>query len=365
MITLEANGSTLRQWVSLNVESSLNKAARGLALSLRFDDAPAKRRVSNLLPYGARCVVKWRGKPVFTGYAEDFEDDTSDSGYSLNVTGRSLSADDIDSECDGRSYENVTLTQFVRAIVPSAVVEVDAETGRPFHRRAAKSDEKRFEAIERAARTRGCVVTDNANGVLTVRKVRASTPVAYYEHVYDSALALSRPDAVLSSRVSTKTSALFARYEVRGQVAPFNGARNFEGFAAVANEPLIAARNRVKRIKAEAGADKERCLYRAVWEAQSQLANAVSVSITVRDWGLGGVAFEAGQTMHFTDTMREIDADLIVRDLSLSATEDGATATLVLVHPQTFDVIAPNKRKASKGVTTGGRWAELAEGAKL
>jgi prophage tail gpP-like protein len=321
--------------------------------------------VEDILPYGALVEIYADGDKCLTGYLENIEDTQTGDNYTVTISGRSKTCDVVDSSCTGTVYENVTLGQFARAVAGSVDVVLAASedtSSKPFARRAAASDETRFDAIEKASGARGLIVTDDANGALVITRVRASTPVASLGHSFGAPAGVT---PVLKSSRKVNTSALFARYEVRGQVAPIDGNKSFAGYAASVTEPLMAARNRVLTLKAESGADRERCAYRATWEAQSRLAKAVQIECQVMGWRTPErVLYQPGQTVRFIDSRRRVDAPFIVSAVTLDATGTGRTASLVLVHPDCYDVIEPLKRKKSP-LTQGARWKEIAQGVTL
>lgn len=157
------------------------------------------------------CRVLIDGQGVMEGYVfqpREYEDDTS---YQLSVAGRSVTADLVDCNTTAGPWRNAKLETIAQAICEPFDIRVDMRAttevaNRRFDSFAVQRGEKAFEALARAARRRGLLMTTE-NGILVFNQAGA----------YSTRTQLERGVNILSREFLEDWSQRFSPISFRGQ----------------------------------------------------------------------------------------------------------------------------------------------------
>jgi prophage tail gpP-like protein len=353
---LSFGGLAFDGWVAAEITRSLEALASGFTFTLTDTPQAEARLVARP---GSECALDIDGERYITGIVETFEVTTTADEYQLTVSGRSLTADIVDSDIiEPLNFRGQSAAQIASAIAAlhGLGVVVDAEAAAkasaPLGRlRAAYGDSQR-EVLERVCRLAGLQLTDTPAGALRLTvggSGRAPT-----------ALEVGRN--VLESTVTADATAIFARISCRSQTA-LPGADDVEAWSTMAAdivEPL-GARNRSTVIAPEQGMGRADCLARAQYEASTRAGRALTVTCTVAGWQL----WTCGDLVRYTDRAAGFDGELVIAEITyrLSATEQ--TTELILRPAAAYLAEPPRTRRRQPG--SGSRyWADLESyGAKV
>lgn len=177
MIEIEHNGRRFGEWTQATVSASLERGARSFSLSTKNGTTAFNFRdrvrvyVANLL----QC----------TGYADTITRTDSATNERTSISGRSVTADLIDSHIvHRRTYTNASIAAIAKDVCLPFGVRVEAETGTaafaPLATWHPKRGTKAFESIEKLARGKRLRVFDSADGALEIRQSLARDRVTWH-----------------------------------------------------------------------------------------------------------------------------------------------------------------------------------------
>lgn len=331
-IEVRVNGEPFFGWETVEVSRRLDAAAGAFRLQI------ATQQPWPVLPDGkVEIYVDGVTLPVLTGFVDQLDGRVSaDSGSSYTVSGRDVTADLVDSSVDtgqmtyfelhpgelavelAKPFPDVGVRYTIRPIVPFDVFKVE-------------QGETVWSAIERAARMRGLLAYTAGDGVLTI--VEPSKTRADVELVQGGA------GNVLEASLRWSHADRFDTYIVRAQQP---GTDDLFG-ELVAQVEATATDGEVSRhrplvIVGEASMTPEIAQDRAQWEATVRAARAAVVTCKVQGWRQGpdGAVWQINQRVYTTVPRLQIESDLLVNGVKLSAGPMGATSTLELVRPDAY-----------------------------
>lgn len=120
---------------------------------------------------GDKCTITLAGILAFTGYVFARQGSFDEAQHGLMVTGRSLTADAVDSSApvNGGQYKGYTFQALASALAQQAGVNLmikgsSPDLSRAFPQFSIAYGETVFNAVERLARLRGLHITDDAKG---------------------------------------------------------------------------------------------------------------------------------------------------------------------------------------------------------
>jgi prophage tail gpP-like protein len=331
-IILTVDGLEYSDWEQVEVRRSLEDAAS--SFSLTSAERSARLGPPIAIRPGSACVVAIDdgslSLPVVTGYVDDCEISTDRDAHNASVTGRSKTADLIDCVADvPYTLRGVTLLQAANALgAPYGVIATESPSGAsgaPLDLLKVEPDERVFEALERAARSRNALLHDDGEGQLVIRQV--TDPGA-------TVATLTMPGNIERATLRTSASGLFTNYEAIGQAS----GRDRDNFtpadlsrAGYAEDDTLA-RYRLLRVMLEGNVTQASSTDRARWEAATRAGRATLYTCTVTGWriDIDGDVWEPGMLVHVADAYQGVDADLLLVDVSLTYGPDGTRAELSL-----------------------------------
>lgn len=364
-ISLKAHGRVQRGWTVVSAGRSLEAAVSTFAFTAapRWPTEPNPVRV--LLGSPTPVEVYVGDQKVITGFAERVGSRGDKTQLSINVNGRSKTADIVDSNPHkAERFKNRTLYQIAKElcapfgveVVVSPEIATAPELLRVFSSFRAPATEKVFSIIEKAARSRGVLLTDDEEGRLLLTRATKTTKAK---------TALVMGENVVAWDVSFDSSDLYSSIIVRGQRAPVDGDSGLSAFgvSATVEEPLLQERTRVLQLKAEGAADAERNKRRAQWEAASRFGKAYRLGYTVQGWLMGdGALWRPNLLVDVHDTRNSVSGTFLIHEVKYGLTGDGSRTELRLAPREAFDLLEPSQRK---GTGRSGAWKEISSGVDL
>lgn len=355
-LTLLVNNRRHTGWKSVRVTSGIQRAARDFSLTVseRF---PGQNQPLRMTP-GNACQILIGNDVVLTGYVDSVNILHNATDHQIVVAGRSKTQDLIDCGVvpPWTDISNQTIVQVANTLAePYGVAIVDAlgaETD-VIPKLGPNPGDTVFAVIEKAARIKGALVTDDAQGRLVLTragKARATT-------------ALKLGDNVLGGNATFDHKERFRQYEVRGQDT---GSNHKQGTAITEPKAVVedqtVRRPRTKYIVEESLIDLNRAQQRARWEAAVSAGKSISVTFTLHGWRQrDGSLWEPNTLIRVDDPLLTIHRDLLVVEVVYSKDEQGTLSTLTLTPKEAYELIPTNKA-VDNGV---GTWEGSQEGVQV
>ena len=336
---LEVGGQPHLGWTRMEVQAGIEQMAGGYVLQLSSDYPGDVEPVD--LREGLACKVFLGNDLVITGYIDDLETDDTDTSTSIRLAGRDKTADLVDCSAIYKTgqWRNVKLEQIVRDIAKpfgiTVVVEPGTDTGEVFKRFALEEGEKAFDAIDRACRLRGVLVTSSPDGnVLITTASTVSTGVRLIEGVNMSKF---------NSKHSWKER--HSQIIIKGQT-PGDDQENGEAAAhleATGKDPEIS-RYRPLIVVAEHGTTTKALGERAAWEVKVRMGRGKRGGCTVVGWRTGkdgdeGPLWRPNTLVHVTSPRMRLDMELLIVSCNYQMTEQGRMTELTFARPEAFALV--------------------------
>lgn len=176
-VTLRTDGRLFTGWTSVSVTRSIESVAGYFELGV---NVPPGTDLSGLAP-GKEFTLEIDGQIVCTGYIDSRRRQMTADSMKITVAGRDKTADLIDCAAvySGGQWKNRTLEQIARDLCAPYGVTVrwelsDKESSAAFPGFTLDHSETVYEALVRASRARGVLMTSNAAGELVFSRA-AST----------------------------------------------------------------------------------------------------------------------------------------------------------------------------------------------
>lgn len=339
---LYVNGQIFGGWTDVSIQQSMSSVAG--AFSIGLTERWAGRTESWAIPAGAQCRVEIGGQTVITGYVDSVQVSHAASQHSITVSGRDATGDLVDCSAENGTYLQQPFVSICRALVAPYGIAVVDQAGVDYvvKRFVVQTGESVFQALERAARLAGVLLTSDGYGRLILTQAggagRATT-----------ALVTGSAGNVLSASFTHDASQLYSVIRVKSQCTA-SGLNQFDISVASPEAELprtIGAastpgldRYRPLTLVAETQALADRCRQRAAWEAGRRQALARTLTCTVQGWLQGdGTVWKPNTLVRVVDPLLRIDEDWLIRDVSFSLSVAGSTTQLTLAGPDAFTVL--------------------------
>jgi len=323
-VALRIDGREYLGWTALRISRRLRAMASDFTVSLseRWLGQDVPRAVAPFTP----CTLHIAGELVLTGYV-----DTADIGYdgrshNVVIEGRSRTEDIIDCTPDlpGGQFTGYRLDQIARAVAGPFGVEVvvDADVGDAFPDATIQRHETGFAFLERLARLRAVLLTDDERGRLVLTKAgtqRARDALRQGLNILAARARLSGAQRFSEYRVKVQSGVAinpFFRTIAGPEPTPPDPAQRVEqqreaaaAYAAGADVVQTQAttqtrgiaydqgvpRYRPHTVIAESALDAAGAQRRAVWQAKFRAAQGTQLQVTVQGWRQSSTAEARGE----------------------------------------------------------------------
>lgn len=320
-VNLFINGKIYDGWKSAEIKRSL-KAASG-SFSLSVTDRWTQKQEPWIIAPGDSAELKIGSDLILTGYIDTVSADETKDSLSIAITGRDKTADLIDCSVESKTgeFSNVTLKRLAEILCAPFGVSVLAPssgTGGAFDVFKIQQGETVFEALERAARKRGFLLTTDGTGALQITRpgsIRSTTRLEQGQNI-----------KAMGSVFDQK--ARFSKYVVKGQDSTFNKTVD-PAFAysikATATDPTVK-RYRPLVIQSEQLTNLSDAKTRANWEATVRAARASKFNIVLQGWRQGdGSLWRPNQLVLAIAPRIGLNGEMLITDVSYSITSDGGS----------------------------------------
>lgn len=271
-LELRVQGARFSAWTKVSVSVSIETACRSFSVeAIRQAGEP-----TSPIPLDGDCEIWLAGARVMTGVVGRVQSQRSGDTHRIEVQGRSKTREIVDCTADhvGR-WTGRTLRQIAADLCGPYGVEVVDLTGdtTPMTFALASRTETVYAALERAARVRGALLTDDADGRLVLTRAGAR-----------SAGVIERGRNILSSSVSGDIEQRFSEIRCHGQRAGSDGDFGSSLFASASASDDGPRRRRLLIVESQGRADAAACLARARWEAATRYGKSISIAYDVPGW---------------------------------------------------------------------------------
>ncbi|HHD7227361.1 TPA: phage baseplate assembly protein [Citrobacter koseri] len=344
-VELKVDGKIFSGWTSVTVNRSIETMAGYFDLGVNVQTSTD---LSSLAP-GKPFTLSIDGQTVITGYTDGRRRQMGADSMKITIAGRDKTADLIDCAAiyKGGQWKKRTLEQIARDLCQPYGVAVrweltDAESAAPFTSFTLDHSETVYEALGRAARARGVLITSNAAGDLVFTRADES---------HSDRLVLG--ENLLSVDFDEDYRDRFSEYTVKGhgrsngKVGDTVDARTIASQKGTATDSGIT-RYRPMIILADSKVDTQSATARALREQRRRLAKSVTFEAQLDGWTRSN-----GQ-IWMPNILAEIDASkfaiqtgpLLVSKVVLTLDDrEGVKTTLTLAPRDGFLVPVEKDRK--------------------
>lgn len=346
-VRLLVEGMDYGGWKSVSISTGITRQARDFTLAVTLKWPEVEGFEVRAIAPGDTCQVLIGDDLVLTGYVDARPIKYDAAGVTVEVRGRSKTADVIDCAALGSQWKGRTITQIAADLAKPFGVGVSANTdiGAPLTHQIQQG-ETAFESIDRMLKLRAILSTDTEAGDLLLTRSgveRAETALVLGENI-------------LSGDCPFDMGNRFSEYQVKGQKAG-NDQVFAEGAASVTAGSVDTGvkRYRPTILTAEGNADAGACRDRAAFEAAVRAGNSIKTTYTVQGWrqSENGSLWKVNQLVRVVDWLLDFDREMLIGELTYTLSDSGMIATLVVAPPETFKLLPVADKKKGEG---GGDW---------
>lgn len=358
-VTLTINGQVYSRWTSVVVTRSLKRACAAFAFETPAELDPP------ILPF-APCVVADDGDPLITGYVDRVAPSIEARSSRCRIEGRSKTEDLVDCMplLTTNQFSGSTLDAIARAMAaPFGIgVIVNANVGQPFPQSVFERSQTAFAFLERLARQRAVLLTDDENGNLVITGLgTASAPAALIMgpggNIFRAEGALDGKDRFSEYRIRSQAGIDLGNGEAQPTVAGTandQGVPRYRPWAGIAESPSLT----------------DYAQLRAQWEAAHRLGRALTATLSVPEWRANGQLWQINTLVSCTAPRLGLGGTMLTGVVTFREDEHHGRSTELKVAPpsafapQPAIPASPNPYQALGVVPvgTGGATASAAGG---
>jgi len=323
-VTLLVNGKQHFGWEDVSIKRSI-RAISG-AFSLSVTSKWAEEQKPFLINPGDECKLMLGSDQVIQGYVDETNPKYDANSRSFGVSGRDKSGDIVDCSTELHQLTNITLFEMVKKVCkPFGITAIDKVKDSKRFSTMVTPGEAGFEALEKAAKLRGILLTNDGQGNVVL--TRAGTTKSTTELVEG----VNILDADARYDVKQRFSKVTAKAQSFGN--PEDGPDPLVDFVpkGVSLDPEIK-RYRPLLIVADGAADAQVCKDRAKWEVTVRAAKSTVVNVTVQGWRQGdGRLWTVNELVRVRSPFLGIDVDLLLTETTFSKSNSGTLTKMQLV----------------------------------
>lgn len=280
-VELRISGKIYEGWTSVTVNRSIESMSGYFDLGV---NVPVATDLTALAP-GKPFELAIDNRVVITGYTDGRRREMSADSMKITITGRDKTADLIDCAAiyKGGQWKNRTLQQIANDLCAPYGVKViweltDSESAAPFPSFTLDHSETVHEALGRAARARGVLITSSPAGDLVFTRADES---------HTDRLVLG--ENLLSVDFNEDFRDRFSEYTVKGHGRANGKAGDTQTAKNIANQKATVKDDAITRYRptiiiADSKIDATSATGRALREQRRRLAKSVTFEATLDGW---------------------------------------------------------------------------------
>ena len=343
-VKLTVNELDYAGWKSVRIEVGLERIARSFELSVTDHWPGSVDQIRRIAP-GDLVEIRIGTELVCTGYVDATPIDYDAQGITLMIRGRSLTADLVDSSAVNTTgqFKGLSAEAIAGQLAANYGLSVVSEvaTGTVITDHQIQQGETAFESLDRIAKQRQILITDNAAGNVVLASP-GSGGTAY------SALELG--NNILSASAGFDFTDVYSQYSVKGQKSGTDdsyGAQTAQSFGTAIDSKVT--RKRVLIVRQEGQADSQTCQQRASYEQQIRRAKAGEIRYRVAGWRQGnGALWATNTTVAIVDAIMAVNTALLISEVTYTLDEGGMITELVVIPASAFATEPETQAKAKK-----------------
>lgn len=383
---LKVNGQSYEGWLKVSIQASIDRLARAFALEVTRT-FPNTRLIP--ISPGDTCEVFINDIKVLTGYVDAVPMSYNATSLSIQVTGRSKTADLCDcnsppkgtaikktssllwsdtsssslssaTECEN-SWNTTKVSQIIESLCAPYDIRttIDASLGNQVTSFTVTPTDTVAASIKKLLLLENLVVMDSEHGGIVIEKVGSSIASDSLETGYN----------ILTANFKNDVSSCFSNYVSYGQQANDGNKSAKECSQSYIAQSDTFIRPRFKNIKLTGNATAQNCVERSNFQANYDIAKSKSVNYTVQGWlNKNGELWKPNQLVYVKDTVFGIDEMLLIKSVVLSKGSSGTTTSLELISKDAYksDAVTPTKTTKSSSSSntkastpTPSKWANV------
>lgn len=346
IVTLSINGQIYDGWTDITIETGLKDCAGKI-------DMPVTERWA-----GKQPPTPWQIKPfdkvvvmigadiAMTGYVEGYNPSYAGTDHNVRVSGRSKTCDLIDCMPDvgAGQFSGSKLDAIARAICAKfgISVTVQCDVGDAFPDATLEKTETAFSFLEKLARQRSVLLTDDEKGNLVITQAGKGGI---------SSGALIEGDNILSASAKLSAEKRFQQYVVLSQTPlSFDGQEAHTDIVGTATDAGCPRYRRFAEM-AEDPADDGMAQKRANWRKLHNYGECTEATITVQGFRQpNGKLWTKNQLIPVKSPMLAVDLQLLISEVKFSMSDrTGRTTQLTVAPKEAFTPDPPKGGAKSKG----------------
>lgn len=345
-VTLTCDGLVHSTWTTVRITRGLKRACSDFMFETPGEYIPT------ILPFVA-CTIRDDDDLVLTGYVDEVTVSIDAHSSRTTIAGRSKVMDLIDCMPDftTNQFNGCTLDAIARAVCApfgiGVVVGPGVVIGDPFPDATFERSEKGFAYLERLARQRGILLTDDEFGNLVLATVgTARAPASLVQgqggNVY-------RARGVLSGRER------YSKYTIHSQAGiAVTDTTVQNAVVAIATDPAVP-RYRPWSGIAESASLTDAAQLRADWEKAHRLGESIKATLSVPEWRANGTLWRCNQVVTCKVPRLALTTDLLIGEMTFTDDAREGRRTDLLVQPPSAFTPDPTLIGRGKGAS-GGEW---------
>ena len=341
IVKLTVNGNDYSGWKSVRIEAGLERIARSFELSVTDHWPGSASQVRRIAP-GDLCEIRIGDDLICTGYVDATPIDYDANSITIMVRGRSKTADLVDSSADNSTgqFKGLSADAITKKLAGQYGLNVVSEVsaGAVITDHQIQQGESAFESLDRIAKQRQILITDNAAGDVVL-----SSPGGGGQ----ASSALELGVNILSASAGFDFSEVYSNYSVKGQKSGTDdsyGVQAAQSFGTAVDSNV--KRRRVLIVRQSGQADAQTCGQRAAYEQQIRAAKAGEIRYRVAGWRqVDGKLWMPNLTVKIVDAIMATNTSLLISEVIFTLDDYGMITELVVIPVGAFATEPETKRK--------------------
>ncbi len=325
-VVLKANGNIYSGWLKAEVTRSL-KAVSG-HFDISFYDKWKGQKTSWQLATGDECSLELDGKQLIKGMIDTFDGNINAEAFSLNVTGRDLTGNLVDSGSltHQKSFKGQSLKQMAEDLASPFGIQISSlstAANTPIEVFTFQYNETIWEIINRLAHYQGVLAYPDSNGGIIFSDIGTI--------IVDSI----EENRTLNTGIKSDASQKFQKYIVVSHSGTPDHKVTTQRAVAVDSSVKLP---RSKIIILAKKTDTAGAQARANWEMAMQVAKSFQANITVDGWkNSKGDLWQINNLVSLNAPSYNINGNYLIEETKfILSQEKGMVTELTLVLPDAY-----------------------------
>ena len=342
IVGVTVGGSMWTAFERISAAYSAKHAARAFSFTAT-DDTMSFNDAWSFMP-GTPVTVTANGDLMVTGFIDKMSPSYDAKHHHIEVSGRSKSADTVDSSAvhDKSEFKNKTPVQIANELGMKVGVTYKALAKmKPIEWHRINPGETIHDCVERACRKQQIRLMGTADGNVTL-----------VDDVFGSNTPLIEGENILAATANFDDSDSHSEYKVHGQRTFHTRKGDYRIEAKESNSRV--KRSRPKVIRTETDVTKDEAEKRAKHQKNTANGEAVTANVKVQGWhDSDGALWQANGLVYVYSPMLKLDRMMGISSVNCTQeAKNGSFTTLALVLPEALG----NAKGGGEGKNNGSAW---------